>query len=210
MAGQNELNSFVSKFFSLWSNGLEADLRVRCHNGYSFINLQTGLGYAKYDTGKYSPRRKKVKTRHDDTWQTTNYCSNDFVVEDTPYEDKTDHGCENVGVSIEDDILETQDENDSNIDVTTDSMMVSTDNEVQTDVAQNMEDNHDDIADVGGTSHDNENSDPSDHAHLVKIEENSKGENKSTPAPAAVGLQTSEENGIVELFATALFKYSPY
>ena len=61
MAGPNELNSFVSKFFSLWSNGLEADLHVRCHNGYSFINLQTGLGYAKYDTGKYSPRRKKVK-----------------------------------------------------------------------------------------------------------------------------------------------------
>ena len=131
-------------------------------------------------------------------------------MEDTTYEDKTDHGCENVSVSIEDGILETQDENDSNFDVTTDSMMVSTDNEVQTDVAQNMEDNHDDIADVGGTSHDNENSDPPDHAHSVKIEENSKGENKSTPAPAAVGLQTSEVNGIVELFATALFEHSPY
>ena len=44
MAGLQELNSFISKFYQLWSGGFEADLHFRCFNGQSYVNLQTALG----------------------------------------------------------------------------------------------------------------------------------------------------------------------
>ena len=47
MAGSYELNAFVAKSYDLWHNGCEADLHVRCFNGYSYVNLQAGLGYAR-------------------------------------------------------------------------------------------------------------------------------------------------------------------
>ena len=57
MANSYELNAFVAKFYDLWFNGCEADLHVRCYNGYSYVNLQAGLGYA---LSKFKPQEVHV------------------------------------------------------------------------------------------------------------------------------------------------------
>ena len=47
MAG-NELNSFVSKFVSLWKSGCDAELKVESKDGKAFATLKVGLGYDLY------------------------------------------------------------------------------------------------------------------------------------------------------------------
>ena len=44
MAGLQEFNSFVGKFFHLWKSGCEANLKVNTKAGQAFINLEVGLG----------------------------------------------------------------------------------------------------------------------------------------------------------------------
>ena len=65
MAGVEEMNSFIAKFYQLWSIGSEADLHLRCFKGQSYVTLQTALGYAdnnpfnKQDTSARLRRREK-------------------------------------------------------------------------------------------------------------------------------------------------------
>ena len=63
MCNNSELYSFVSKFTQLWNFGYEADLHIRCVNGYSFVNLQAGLGYAQTSKSNGKHGGKKSRNR---------------------------------------------------------------------------------------------------------------------------------------------------
>ena len=48
MAGPLELNSFVSKFWNLWSSGRNVRLAVECQVGQATVNLQLDLGLPQH------------------------------------------------------------------------------------------------------------------------------------------------------------------
>jgi hypothetical protein len=48
MGGPSELNSFVSKFWNLWSSRRTARLAVECQAGQATVNLQLDLGLPKH------------------------------------------------------------------------------------------------------------------------------------------------------------------
>jgi hypothetical protein len=44
MASFGEVNSFVTKFLSLWHTGRDACLQIETQSGKAFVNLRVGLG----------------------------------------------------------------------------------------------------------------------------------------------------------------------
>ena len=61
MAGVDEMNSFVAKFYQLWSIGSEADFHLRCFQGQAYVTLQTALGYT--DTIQFKKQDNSARIR---------------------------------------------------------------------------------------------------------------------------------------------------
>lgn len=67
MAGPQDLQSFIGKFYHLWQTGVEADLHVRCFAGQAFVHLHAGLGYVQpppYHAQHKNVSPSRLRRRH--------------------------------------------------------------------------------------------------------------------------------------------------
>ena len=210
MAGSYELNAFVAKFYDLWFNGCEADLHVRCFNGYSYVNLQAGLGYAR-STGNFKAQDgckakwfKKRKHSGIDDGIIVNECN---VAGENGNE---------TGINLK------NENSDCVIDSTTDDFIEDNLLESNDNTAAEEGDNVQfDQGDDGILSevNDGRNMDTTNSQAVIENPEddcNSSAVNTDEPSMNEEEVATTKDSScsskldVVELYATAVFENSPY
>ena len=67
MASFQEVNSFVTKFLSLWHTGRDACLQIETQSGKAFVNLRLGLGehphHQQHHHRKESPSKQRRRDK---------------------------------------------------------------------------------------------------------------------------------------------------